>query len=77
MGLLDDLKPPSRYKPRCKVAVIKATLDTKDQQLLEQYLDDIRWSSTALSRALESKGIEVPHQSIGRHRRNDCTCSKN
>ena len=77
MGLLDDLTPPSRHRVLCGVSIAKMQLDEKDQQLLEQYIADPRWSSTALSKALESKGIDVAHQSLGRHRRKDCSCWKN
>lgn len=76
MGLLDDLTPPSRYRMKCHYALLKAKLDDADQARLEQMIADPAWSNTGLAKALTSKGLDIGQQSIARHRRQDCSCSK-
>jgi FixJ family two-component response regulator len=76
MGLLDDLTPPNKYRVQCHYSRLYNKLEPSDQQILDGIIEDVTWSNTGLAKALNAKGLEISHQSIARHRRKDCTCSK-
>lgn len=75
-GLLDDIRlmnggPPG---PRCGVAVLLASLDEIDQGDLSEALLDRSVKSTAIVKALRSRGIQIGDSTVARHRRGMCAC---
>ena len=76
MGLLDDLQLPPKRIRLCNLGMLYNTLEPDDKQRLLDAVNNPQWSATGLAKALEAKGLSVGHQSITRHRRKDCSCSK-
>jgi hypothetical protein len=75
--MLEDLEPPVNRLKTCKIAVILATLEPKDQRILVSALADTdKWANLSLSRALKSKGLDLSDNTIAKHRRGDCRCAK-
>jgi hypothetical protein len=73
--MLEGLKPePRSYK--CKVAEIHAGLETFDQAILDDALENPEWSPLGLSKALRRYGIVLGKDTIRNHREKTCHCSK-
>ena len=76
MGLLDGLEPAVRVQS-CKTRTILETLDKSDRAILETALADFdKWSNGGLARALNARGIVIKADTLGIHRRGQCSCSK-
>jgi hypothetical protein len=75
MGLLDNLEPPTQQS-KCSVSKIKETLSEPDQIKLEEMIADLKWSISALTKALNSKGIEISRYPLISHRNGSCSCSR-
>lgn len=73
--MLEDLVLPSKNKP-CKFARERATLDEKDQQILDAALADPRWATNTLKRELASRGFAVSYEALQAHRTKECTCAR-
>ena len=76
MGVLDGLEP---LKPlaSCKTRTILEGLEKEDRKILEVALADFEtWNNGALSRALANRGINIKSETLGIHRRGQCSCSK-
>jgi hypothetical protein len=73
--MLEGLTPP--IQDRLCVVMSKASgLDAKDLTILEEALQDTRWSNNGLADALRSRGFEVSESSIRKHRGKKCCCAR-
>ena len=74
MGLLDGLEPvlPTR---NCKTRAVLESLDKDDRKILEAALvDRDKWSNYGLAKALADRGIIIKGDTLGIHRRGECSC---
>ena len=75
MSLLDGLKPTTPRRT-CKVRETVDSLDTVDQAILDDALEDMLWTPNSLSRALRVRGIVLGKDTIRNHREKSCHCYK-
>jgi hypothetical protein len=73
MGLLDDLTPPDK-KRICLLGRIAETLSKEDQTKLAEALENDKWSSNALAKALTERGIKIQRHALHDHRTKACSC---
>lgn len=74
MGLLDGMQP-AHLVSVCKVTLIVNSLDDKDAEILIEALNDLqKWTSHALSNALNARGLTVTRETLATHRRRACRC---
>lgn len=71
----------SRHRPEhglpCGVAAVLAVLNKKDRDELASALSDPSIQHTTLARAIkDAYGAEVTQNTMGKHRRGDCRCSR-
>jgi hypothetical protein len=71
--MLEGLSPVVTER-LCLVGSKAAELDASDIAILNDALDDTRWSNTALSLALHERGFTVSRTLIGEHRAKKCRC---
>lgn len=75
--MLEGLKPPQDRLYPCKVAQVLSTLETSDQIILAQALEDYQtWPAKTLSNALKERKVLLADTTITKHRRNLCQCGK-
>lgn len=75
--MLEGLKPPQNKLYPCRVAQILSTLETSDQIILAQALEDYQtWPAKTLSNALKERKVLLADTTITKHRRNLCQCSR-
>lgn len=73
--MLENLTPPPNNLRTCKVKTIMDQLDPADRGHLANYLGEMeQWSSNALSKALNARGIYVSSNTIHKHRTGGCSC---
>jgi hypothetical protein len=73
--MLEDLTPPVTRGGSCKVSVVMASLETKDQEILTAAIFDAsQWPIKTLSRALSDKGIQISDTPLTSHRFKNCAC---
>ena len=75
MGLLDGLTPTKDIQP-CKVGRTIIELEPSDAEVLINALEDPRWTSRGLSRALADRGIGLSKDTVEAHMKKTCRCSK-
>jgi hypothetical protein len=76
MGMLEGLEPIKTITS-CKTRTILEGLEKEDRKILEAALADLdKWNNGALSRALAERGINIKADTLGIHRRGQCSCSK-
>lgn len=76
MGVLDNFTPPVPVR-NCKTRAILESLDAKDRAILEAALADHEtWTTGTLARALSQRGLDIKSDTLGIHRRGQCSCSK-
>ena len=73
--MLEGLTPP-KNEGLCIVGRQAAELSKEDLKILLTALEDERWSNHALSSELIKRGFIVGRDSLIRHRRKTCLCSK-
>lgn len=73
MGLLDDLEPPTK-KRICIVGRILEELDESDRETLQNALANDKWSTNALAKALNNRGLKLNRNSLHEHRTKACSC---
>jgi hypothetical protein len=74
MGLLDGFEPVVPLR-NCKTRAVLESLDKEDRKILEAALADRKkWSSYGLSKALADRGIIIKGDTLGIHRRGECSC---
>lgn len=75
--MLEGLKPPAQQSKPCRVMQILDTLDTSDQVILAQALEDYQtWPAKTLSNALKERKVLLADTTISKHRRNLCACGR-
>ena len=72
--MLEGLEPPQKTASYCKVAEVAKDLEAKDAAILQQSVDDPRWSGKALSLALRKYDIRISDTTLLRHRKRECNC---
>jgi hypothetical protein len=76
MGMLEGLEP-IRAVSSCKTRTILEGLEKEDRKILEAALADFdKWNNGALARALAQRGIKIKAETLGIHRRGQCSCLK-
>ena len=73
--MLEGLSLPTR-KFSCAVRTLFETLEPKDVTILKDAVANFDWKPKTLSRALRDRGIVISDDSIARHRKGQCSCSK-
>jgi hypothetical protein len=75
--MLEGLKPPHERLYPCKVAQVMQMMETSDQVILTQALEDYQtWPAKTLSNALKERKVMLADTTITKHRRNLCQCGK-
>lgn len=77
MGLVDDLNNEANFvtpkRAWCSVCELFKKLSKAEQVALQARFDDESISHTSLSTVLKKNGHNLSDQTIGRHRRKQCT----
>lgn len=73
---LADLAAREDETPRCPVGRLLIDLDAADSQTLDEWLDDRTLSGRWIEEKLREYGRRVGCQSVGKHRRGDCSCAQ-
>lgn len=73
--MLEDLQKPKRANT-CRIVTIKAELSEDDYKIFMDAVYDESWSGHALKSALNEKGLSISGDSILKHRKGACKCSK-
>jgi hypothetical protein len=77
VALTDHRPEPGRTRGSiCSVALVMSELEPHDVEELQSWLDDQRITSDAIFLSLTNAGHQVGRQTIGRHRRGECGCSR-
>jgi hypothetical protein len=71
--MLEGLTPPVNGS-LCLVGQKRLTLSEEDMQVLDASLDDPRWTSSALRRALIERGFVIGETVLLRHKQKRCSC---
>lgn len=71
--MLEGLTPPED-KTLCKVSRQAAELSPEDFAILQEALNDPRWSTNALHVALNERGFFVGDTALRKHRDKKCCC---
>ena len=74
MGILDGFEPVVPLRS-CKTRNVLESLEKDDRKILEAALADRdKWSNYGLSKALADRGIIIKGDTLGIHRRGECSC---
>jgi hypothetical protein len=73
--MLEGLKAPTD-DALCKMGRAASNLSPEDYQILADALEDPKWTTSALNRALLERGFRVGETIMRRHRRKECTCAR-
>jgi len=74
MGILDGFEPVVPIRS-CKTRNVLESLAKDDRKILEAALADReKWSNYVLSKALADRGIIIKGDTLGIHRRGECSC---
>lgn len=74
--MLEGLTPPVRRNGKCKAQRLLESLDVKDAELLQSFLDDPAWVAETLSRSLRERGVMLGAKTIREHREARCFCER-
>lgn len=76
MGFADELAAINidRRGPRCTIATIQAAMDPTDAREMEEALQTAAVPDSAVREVLRARGIDVTINTLGRHRRRQCSC---
>lgn len=74
--MLEGLTPPVRQKGKCKAQRLIDSLEPKDADLLQSFLDDPAWVAETLSRSLRERGVMLGAKTIREHRESRCFCER-
>lgn len=76
MSLLKDLVPASKSYP-CKVRNLITSMSKEDAQILTEAVQNVNmWPARTLQNALQTRGVILSDVTIGRHRKNQCSCAR-
>lgn len=75
MSLLADIRAEQEAQsgPKCSFQTVMASLTPEDAADVLAAIDEGRKSS-AISRALRKRGVDLGEYTIARHRRGGCSC---
>lgn len=71
--MLEGIKPTSRHYP-CKVRTILNSLNEADKAILVEALESPDWTNSALTAALNERGLKISRYSIDAHTGKVCSC---
>lgn len=71
--MLEGITPTSRLYP-CKVRTILSELNETDKQILVDALNNPAWTNSALTTALNERGLKISRYSIDSHTSKACSC---
>lgn len=71
--MLENMKPTNRQYP-CKIRSILASLSEADKKVLTDALDSPLWNNSALTTALNERGLKVSRYSVDSHTGKRCSC---
>lgn len=74
--MLENITAPKNKAIYCKVAQVLETLDKKDQEILNSWLEDEAvWSANGISKTLRAHTpISLADTTITKHRKRICAC---
>lgn len=73
--MLENLRPPEKFKGSCKVATEAQKLTDSDREIfLAAVLDKESWPVKTLARELGNLGIQISDSPISSHRAKSCAC---
>ena len=74
MSLLKDLAPEIKLYP-CKVRTLIQSMTKEDAEILTNAINNAElWPARTLQNALQTRGVVLSDITIGRHRKNQCSC---
>ena len=73
--MLEGLTPPLD-NTLCLLGQKALELSEDDKKVLEASLEDPRWTSSALKRALDERGFSVGDTVMLKHRKKECACAR-
>jgi len=77
MSFADEVRANGRKAgTACTIAIALDTLDPDMQAEVVAVINSPAYTSSAIVRALKSRGVEVSEQAMSRHRREGCRCSR-
>ena len=77
MSFADEVRANGRKAgTACTIAIALDTLDPDMQAEVAAVISSPAYTSSAIVRALKSRGVEVSEQAMSRHRREGCRCSR-
>jgi hypothetical protein len=71
--MLEGLAPSGRQYP-CKINTILESLSEADRKILVEALDSPVWNNSALTTALNERGLKVSRYSVDAHTGKRCSC---
>jgi hypothetical protein len=71
--MLENMNPTSRQYP-CKMRTIIESLKDADRKILVEALESPLWNNSALTTALNERGLKVSRYSVDSHTRKQCSC---
>jgi len=71
--MLENLTPTTRQYP-CKMKSIIDSLSEADAKILVEALESPLWNNSALTTALNSRGLKVSRYSVDSHTGKQCSC---
>lgn len=76
MGLLDEMKKLTAQPIPCTLKTISAQLDELDRADLEAALADSTVPYRAIVEALRARGFKIAGETVAKHRKCICACSR-
>lgn len=75
MGLIDALGGDDLVRrPECTIKALLLSLPDKERDALLAAMNNPAKSHTFISRVLRDEGHNISSNTVGRHRRGDCSC---
>jgi hypothetical protein len=71
--MLENLTPGTRQYP-CKIRTILQELSDADRKVLVEALESPLWNNSALTTALNERGLKVSRYSVDSHTGKRCSC---
>jgi hypothetical protein len=71
--MLENLKPTTRHYP-CKMKTILESLSESDRKTLTDALESPLWNNSALTTALNERGLKLSRYTVDAHTGKRCSC---
>jgi hypothetical protein len=65
---------PTGRQYSCKMRTILESLNETDHKILAEALESPLWNNSALTTALNERGLKVSRYSVDSHTRKQCSC---